>query len=70
MVQGEFFVPQRFPTVRRGTQLGNSEHSAKVGAFFDCRFTESSKRAWLLVFSHDGSVEIKCITAGKIVRLQ
>lgn len=44
------FVPQRFPTVRRGTQLGNSEHTTKGGPNFDCAFTGSSKSACLLAF--------------------
>jgi hypothetical protein len=49
-MQRQRFVPQRFPTVRRGTQLSNSEHTAKGGLNFDCAFTESSKSACLLAF--------------------
>ena len=51
-------VPQRFPTVRRVTRLGNSEHTAKAGHVFDCRFTESSKSACLLPFSRQGLLKL------------
>jgi len=50
LVRRGCFVPQRFPTVRRVTHLGNGEHSTKAGPNFDCAFTESSKSACLLAF--------------------
>jgi len=63
-------VPQRFPTVRRVTQLGNCEQNAKMRGKYRLRIHRLFKERAIAGLSRRAPVEIWCITAGKGVRLQ
>lgn len=52
------FVPQRSPTVRRVTHLGNCEQKTKTKGNFPCAFTDFSKSAPLLAIPMVGLLKL------------
>jgi hypothetical protein len=65
-----FFVPQRFPTVRRVIYLGNCEQTTKLAARFSLQIHRMFKHRMNAGHCRDCAVEIGCIMAGKTVQLQ